>query len=338
MRRRIVSAVLTVALILGVSLVMGQTGSQAILGKWLAKAETPNGPMDLEFEFKLEGSQLTGTASVMGNVVPMANVKFDGSKLTGEIIAGADTYQIAANLSEGKLSGNWQQSGSETKGTWSAERAAPAPAAAGGGGVAGSWDTVAVTPGGDLRAVLDVKQEAAGLAGVLNSEMGTIAVSAVTFKDGKLHFEIDIGGTLYAVDADLQGDALKGKWSPVGGGEGGDWSGTRKAAGPPPAAVPAPESLAGDWEATAESPDGNLAFQMQLKQSGESVSGQLVAPDGSIALQKPAYAAGKLSFEVEYMGGTYRIELTLEGGKLTGKWAAVSGTESGKFYAQRKAP
>jgi hypothetical protein len=197
---------------------------------------------------------------------------------------------------------------------------------------------VAVTPGGDLKAVLDVKQDAASLTGSLSFETGTAPVTAVTFKDGKFHFEVDLGGTVYAVNAELQGSALKGKWSPVAGGEGGDWSATRKGTEPAAAAAPVQESLAGTLDATAESPDGNLSVQMQLQQTGESISGQLVAADGSIAIQKPTFAAGKLSFEVEYMGGTYRIELALEGAKMTGKWTAVGGTDTGKFYAQKKTP
>ncbi len=336
MKGRLVSSGFAFILCLGVAVVMGQGGSQAILGKWLAKADTPNGPMEIEFEFRQEGTQLAGTALIMGSSVPLSNLQFDGSRLTGILLVFGESYQIAGGLRGGKLSGNWEQAGGDMKGTWSADRAGGLSAA--GSGAVGSWDSVAVTPGGDLRAVLDVKQEGEGLTGTLSSDMGSIPVSAVTFKDGKFHFEVEVGGTVYAVDAELQEGALKGKWAPLGGETGGEWSATRRVAEPSPAAAPAAASLAGNWDAIAESPDGQLSFEMQLQQAGESISGQLVDPDGSIALQKATFSGDMFSFEVEYMGGIYRIDLTLHGTKLAGKWTAVSGTETGKFSAQKKTP
>ncbi len=336
MRGRIIFTGFAFTLCLGVAFLLGQAGSQAILGKWLAKADTPNGPMEVEFEFRHEGAQLAGTAIVMGSSVPLSNVQFDGSRLTGDLLVFGENYQIVGNLIGEKLSGSWEQAGGDMKGTWSADRAGGLSAA--GSGAVGSWDSVAVTPGGDLRAVLDVKQEGEGLTGAVSSDMGSIPVSAVTFKDGKFHFEIEVGGTVYAVDAELQEGALKGKWAPLGGETGGEWSATRRVAEPSPAAAPAAASLAGNWDALVESPDGQLSFEMQLQQAGESISGQLVDPDGSIALQKATFSGDKLSFDVEYMGGLYRIDLTLEGTRLSGKWTAVSGTESGKFSAQKKTP
>ncbi|NWG14052.1 MAG: hypothetical protein HXY20_11015 [Acidobacteria bacterium] len=292
--------------------------------------------MDIEFEFKQEGTRITGTALIMGSSYPVSNVQFDGSRLTGELLVFGESYRISGNLTGGKLSGNWEQAGGDAKGVWSAERTGSAPAA--GSEALGSWNSVAVTPGGEFRAILEISQQGEALAGNLTSDMGTLPVTAVTFKDGKFHFEVELGGTAYAVDAELQEGVLKGKWAPVGGGEGGDWSATRRDAQPAPAAATVTASVAGVWNAVAESPDGQLSFQMELEQTGESVSGRLVAPDGSITLQKATLKGDTFSFEVDYLGGRYRIDLTLQGTKLDGKWTEVDGTETGKVSAQKKTP
>jgi len=240
-------------------------------------------------------------------------------------------YKLSGIVSEGKISGTWAQVGGEDKGTWTAERQPDAPAAS---GIAGSWDSVAVTSGGDLAAVLSLKQEASSLNGSMSSEMGTVPLSAVSFAESKLHYEIQLGDTVYKVDATMEGDKLKGQWAPVAGGEGGPWSASRKSA-----AAPTPEAtVTGTWNASAGSPDGNLDFQLELRQEAGSLAGEIVAPEGRLTLQKVSFSGGKLAFEVAYEGGTYRIEADLDGPKLAGKWTAVGGTDTGTFSAQKKNP
>jgi SAM-dependent methyltransferase len=110
---------------------------------------------------------------------------------------------------------------------------------------------------------------------------------------------------------------------------------TAPAAAPAPAAKSATPAIVGLWNAVAKSPDGDLQVQMEIKLEGETLVGFFKTPDGTIPLPKLNFTNDKLSFEVEYMGGTYRIELILANDKLAGKWSAVAGSESGPFSAER---
>jgi hypothetical protein len=56
-----------------------------VTGKWVGNVETPNGPLELTYEFKSEGETLTGTvASSMGSL-PLNKGKIAGDTLTYEV-------------------------------------------------------------------------------------------------------------------------------------------------------------------------------------------------------------------------------------------------------------
>lgn len=340
MKKNFTWAVLLLLLVFALDLKPGLAGVESVLGKWLVKAETPNGPMEIELELKQEGNQLVGSASLMQGTVPLSAVKFEEPSLTVELNLGGSSYKMLGTLKESKFTGTWEQIGGDMKGTWIAERkSAPVMATLAATGIAGSWNSVSVTPNGELVLNLDLKQDGERINGVLSSDMGSVPIQAGTFKENKLQFDVEIGGTTYRVEGSLKEDKFDGKWYPAAGGEGGAWSATRKPASPAPTAtqpVVAPVSVEGTWQSIAVTPEGELPFQTVFKQAGGELSGQIVTPDGTISLQKVSFADNKLSFEVDYMGGTYRIEAILADGKLTGKWSAVGGSDSGAWSAVRK--
>jgi hypothetical protein len=319
--------------LLAIAMPAGQAGAQTIAGKWLAKADTPNGPMDLVFEIQQEGSQLKGTAIVFDTSTPISALRFDDGKFSGEITVMGGNYRLAATLTGGKMTGTWEQVGGEYKGTWTADRAPSAPAA----GIAGAWDIVADTPDGNAAYLLELNQQGDALSGTIGGDMGSAPLDALSYKDGKLHFQVDGGGTVYIIDGALEGEGLKGRWNTAGGGPSGTWSGKRKGAAAG-SATPAQASLVGTWDGSADTPDGTVTFQMLLQQNGDALAGQIPTPDGNAALQKVSFSGSMLVFEVDYMGGTYRIEAALEGTSLKGKWSSVTGSESGPFTAQKKNP
>ena len=268
-------------------------------------------------------------------------VKFSAPDLSAELARADGTFKLSASSKDGKFTGTYEQIDGDERGTWTAVRAtqtAPAPdGATPAAGISGTWDSLAVTPGGDMTAALELKQEAEKVTGEIRSDMGNLPILAASFKDNRLQFDLDLGGNLYRVKAELKDGKLVGGWSPAEGGEGGAWSATRKDSRPPvAAAVSAAPAIAGSWDAMASSPMGELRFVVEIKQSGETLSCTIVTPDGSIPTQKPAFTNGKLTFEVEYMGGTYQIEGALANDKMTGKWSSLDGTESGPFTAERK--
>jgi hypothetical protein len=333
MKTRTILISFALAFSFAITLPAGQAGAQTIAGKWLGNADTPNGPVDLVFEIRQEGNQLTGTATLFETPTPISALRFDDGKFSGEITVMGGSYRLLATVNEGKMTGTWEQVGGDYKGTWTAAREAAAPAS----GIAGTWEIVAVTPDGDASYLLELNRQGDGFTGTIGGDMGTASLDALSFKDGKLHFEVDGGGTVYIIDGALEGDNLKGRWAISGGDASGTWSGKRKGAAAGSAA-PAQASLGGTWEGSADTPDGTMSFQMLLQQNGDNLTGQIPMPDGTVTLQKVSFSGGKLVFEVDYMGGTYRFEATLDGLSLKGKWSSVDGSDSGSFTAQKKNP
>jgi len=336
MQKRLALTTLAVFFAFGLSAIPALAGVESILGKWQVKAVGPNGPVDAEFAFRFEGGQLQATATSSQGSVPFSAVKFEEPELSMELTLGEGNYRLKAILKNDVLEGTWERIGGDTKGPWTGKRSAPAAA---GGGILGAWSTVAVTPNGEMAATLELKQAEDKLSGVISSDMGSMPVQEVSFKENKLQFDIELGGAVYRIKAALEGDKLSGGWAPAAGGDGGEWRAVRKApaASAAPAAQSVPE-IAGSWNIVAVTPDGNMQFVAELAQAGEALKGALKAPDSTIEMKNVAYANNKLTFEVDYMGGTYRIEATLANDKLTGKWAAVAGSENGTLTGERKKP
>lgn len=340
MPRHFISASLLIVLALTVPALPALAGVEAILGKWLTKAETPNGPLEMELDLKLNGNELVGTLGTFQGAIPLANLKFQEPDLTVEATLGGATFKLTGVLKDGKFTGKWMQVGADVSGTWSAERrpGATLAAAPSTSGISGAWTSVSVTPNGDLTMTLELKQEGDKLAGTLGSEMGTIPIKAAAFKDNKVQFDVEFGGNTYRVEGTLKENKFTGQWSTVGGTDTGAWSATRKTAAPAPVASATGVSVAGDWNSVAVTPDGKLAIPMNLKETDGKLTGTFTGPEGSVPLQKATLVNNVLTFEVEVGGNVYRVQATLTGGKFTGKWSAVHGTDTGEWSAERKTP
>jgi hypothetical protein len=62
-----------------------QAFASDVTGKWVGNVETPNGPLELTYELKAEGTTVTGTvASAMGSL-PIAEGKITGDTLTYKV-------------------------------------------------------------------------------------------------------------------------------------------------------------------------------------------------------------------------------------------------------------
>ncbi len=66
-------------LLLGGLAVFAQT---SIDGNWKGTRETPNGTFEVNYTFKVEGTELKGTWKTQFGEAPLENGKFDGKKLT----------------------------------------------------------------------------------------------------------------------------------------------------------------------------------------------------------------------------------------------------------------
>jgi hypothetical protein len=316
----------------------GFAAQDSIVGRWHVVAQTPNGPLELQFQFREESGQLVGAVGVSQMDGTITTAKYVHPDFSAELRLDGNSYKLTAVMKDGKLFGDWERVGGDMKGTWVALRDnAPPPSDAAAGPVTGLWDTVAVTPDRELKAALQLTQDGEKVTGEIRTERVALPIQSASFKADKLVFTLDLGGTAYRVEAALKDGSFTGNWAPVAGGEGGAWRAARRAeAAPAPPAKSVSIPALGLWMAVASSPDGELRAQLEIKQTGEMLAGTFATAEGSIPLQKVAFLENKLTFDVDYMGGTYHIEANLVDGKLAGKWTAVGGTESGKVSAERK--
>jgi len=65
--------------------------AQGIDGKWKGQMESPNGPVDLVFSFKVSGDTLTGSVESPMGVLPIINSKLDSNKFSFDVNAGEMT-------------------------------------------------------------------------------------------------------------------------------------------------------------------------------------------------------------------------------------------------------
>jgi len=82
-------------------------------GKWLGSVDTPNGPIELTFQFKAEGEALTGSVSSAMGTQDISNGKVAGDALTFEVpFEGAKiTYAAKVNAAGDEIAitatGDW---------------------------------------------------------------------------------------------------------------------------------------------------------------------------------------------------------------------------------------
>ena len=79
MRRALLALVMTIGL-------AATAFAADVTGKWVGNVETPNGPLELTYEFKADGETLTGTVAS-----PMGSLPLDKGKVAGKVL----TYQVA---------------------------------------------------------------------------------------------------------------------------------------------------------------------------------------------------------------------------------------------------
>jgi len=65
--------------------------AQDINGKWKGQMQSPNGPVDLVFNFKASGDSLSGTVESPMGELPITNGKIDGKTFSFQVNAGEMT-------------------------------------------------------------------------------------------------------------------------------------------------------------------------------------------------------------------------------------------------------
>lgn len=82
-------------------------------GKWVGSIETPNGPIELTYEFKLEGEAVTGTVSSAMGTLPITNGKAAADRFTYDVQIESATITHEATVNAAgdeiaiKATGDW---------------------------------------------------------------------------------------------------------------------------------------------------------------------------------------------------------------------------------------
>ena len=100
------------------TLVVGLAMTSAALagdvsGRWVGSVDTPDGPLELTYDLKVDGETLTGTVTSAMGSVPLSNGRIAGAKLTYDvrIEMGTITHDAMVNDSGDeiaiKATGDW---------------------------------------------------------------------------------------------------------------------------------------------------------------------------------------------------------------------------------------
>ena len=93
MRRALLALVMTIG-------VAASALAADVTGKWVGSVETPNGPIELTYDFKADGEALTGTvASAMGSL-PLGKGKIAGGVLTYEVALEGSVITHEAKIND----------------------------------------------------------------------------------------------------------------------------------------------------------------------------------------------------------------------------------------------
>jgi hypothetical protein len=87
------------AAVLAVLAIAATAFAADVNGKWVGSVDTPNGPIELTYEFKADGETLTGSVTSAMGTVALSNGKIAGETLTYdvEIDTGKITHEATVN-------------------------------------------------------------------------------------------------------------------------------------------------------------------------------------------------------------------------------------------------
>jgi hypothetical protein len=147
--------------------------------------------------------------------------------------------------------------------------------------VSGTWTATFVTNGQSYPAKMIIKEEGAKTTGTISSERGEFPITGAV-KGQTVTFSFTMQGEngpiTIAMNADVDGNTMKGTFDHGGGGGAGTWSATRgEAQGNEPAKRDAPAEkvdVTGTWDFSIELPDISGTVAVLFKQDGESLTGE----------------------------------------------------------------
>ena len=225
-----------------------QTG---VTGDWDVTVNSPQGSNTTLVTFTQDGEKVSGIFKSAQGQLPFEGGTLTGSDLTFTFTITTQGMQLPITLS-GKVDGatiaGKADFGGFAEGDWTAKRAtttavsttaapvdAPTPAtttapetastpatttASTGVGIAGKWDVMLKTPGGEFPANATLIEEAGKLSGTFASQLGEVPVSG-TVEGNALKITMTAqtpqGAMTVVMTGDLQGDAIANGMADVTG-------------------------------------------------------------------------------------------------------------------------
>jgi hypothetical protein len=233
------SAAVFFALLLSPLALFAQNGAPApkppaadqFVGNYKGNAKSPEGDMSLTMEIKSENARIAGRLVTPQGEQPFTSAEVVEGKLTLKFGSAGSAGQLALQLRDDKLVGEWkagakmravefQKVPAATDPSVAEVKKSPEPSAA--ELLSGEWDAAADAQGQAFPFSLTMKVDGDKVTGGSSSQLGNSTISSGSWKDGKLALvlesangQIALIGTM--VDGKLVGDydyvgQLSGKW------------------------------------------------------------------------------------------------------------------------------
>ncbi|MEI6666828.1 MAG: hypothetical protein WCP29_01630 [Acidobacteriota bacterium] len=203
--------------------------------------------------------------------------------------------------------------------------------------LAGAWDGIATTPGGDMPIHVVLAYQGGTLTGAIESQLGTIGVTGAALSGEALELGIDMQGASGSLSGKIAGDKYEGLWSVNG--ETGPFAVTRVAGGSAKPAGPAASAdpISGDWSGDVSIGGQIMAFTLTLTLKGEAVAGDISSAAGTVPLTSGRWRDGMLELVFPYMSGeAVSMAGKIADGKLTGTVDYNKGEMQGTWAAVKK--
>ena len=209
----------------------GAPAKEILSGNYEGTARTPDAAeTKLTLELKTEGGKLSGRLISPQSTVEISEGTFADGKLTVKFGAGGRDGTLAAKVDGDKITGDWQ-AGTQKRAVElkKAPVAVAAPSTASPANeLSGDWDGVADAQGQPFPFLLTLKVDGETVTGSSSSQLGELAVSAGTWKDGKLNFVLESPNGTITMSAVLVEGKLSGDFDLAGQTQG-KWVAIRKA-------------------------------------------------------------------------------------------------------------
>ncbi|MFN2532901.1 MAG: hypothetical protein ABR555_16550 [Pyrinomonadaceae bacterium] len=195
------------------------SATDSLSGTYEGTAKVAGSPdVQVKLELKNQDGKITGNFNNGSSMVQIAEGSIFDGKLSLKFAASPKEGTLTGRVEGAKITGEWI-SGSEKRSVELHRLAADVT------NLAGDWDAVADAQGQPFPFALALKLEGDKVTGSSNSQLGESTITAGTWKDGHLNFQLESPNgnvimTAVLVDGKLSGEfdfagQMQGKWVAV---------------------------------------------------------------------------------------------------------------------------